>query len=217
MNRSAQARVAGGLLMAAALSATALLPVTAGHAAARQIPGRKAPVSFGAKLNSQSQPSNAFDGQPCEPKKVACTRVMTQAYRRSDPETDQVAPKNGTIAKIMIVAGVAGKFRIELAKAEVGAQKAKIVAIGPVITYNGQGTGSEDNGPPYTVETFKVNLPVKKGEFLAVQAKKISFEYCSGGGDSQFTFEPPLVLGKKYRHTSHTDGCLMLLEAVYKK
>jgi hypothetical protein len=216
MNSSAKRRLAGGLLMAAAVTASALLPVAAGHAATERAPGKKAPVSFGAKLNSQSQPSNAFGGQPCEPKTVTCTRVMTEAYRRPDPETDQVAPKNGTIGKLMIVAGVPGKFRIELARVEIGAQKAKIVAVGPLISYNGQGTGTEDNGPPYRVEAFKVNLPVKKGEFLAVRARKISFEYCSGGGNNQFTFEPPLAVGKKYRHTNHTDGCLMLLEAVYK-
>jgi hypothetical protein len=215
MKRSIQRRLAGGLLAVATLAATAFLPVAAGHAAPRS-PGKKAPVTFGAKLTRQSQPSNAFDGQPCEPKAAPCTRVMSQAYRRPDPETDQVAPKNGTIGKIMIVAGVPGEFRLELVKANVGKQKAKLVAVGPLIHYKGQGTGTEDNGPPYTVETFKVNLPVKKGEFLAVQAKKISFEYCSGGGDSQLTFEPPLALGTGYHHTNHVDGCLMLLEAVYK-
>jgi hypothetical protein len=55
----------------------------------------------------------------------------------------------------------------------------------------------------------------QQGEFLAVQAKKISFEYCSGGGN-QLTFEPPLAPGAGYKHTDYTDGCLMLLEAVYK-
>jgi hypothetical protein len=216
MNRSASRRLAGGLLMTATLAASVALPATTGHAATERVPANKAPVSFGAKLTRQSQPSNAFDGQPCEPKTVACTRVMTQAYRRPDPETDQVAPKNGTIGKIMIVAGVPGAFRLDLAKANVAKNKAKLVAVGPIIHYKGQGTGEEDNGPPYTVETFKVNLPVKKGEFLAVQAKKISFEYCSGGGDSQLTFEPPLALQTGYHHTAHSDGCLMLLEAVYK-
>jgi hypothetical protein len=216
MNRSTKRRLAGGLLAAATLATTAFSPVAAGHAAVQQAHAKKAPVSFGAKLNSHSQPSNAFDGQPCEPKTIACTRVMTQAYRRPDPETDQVAPKNGTIGKIMIVAGVPGKFRLDLVRAKVGAQKAKLVAVGPVITYSGQGTGDQDNGPPYIVETFKVNLPVKKGDFLAVQARKISFEYCSGGGDSQLTFEPPLALDTGYHHTNHVDGCLMLLEAVYK-
>jgi hypothetical protein len=216
MNRSASRRLATGLFMAAALTATALLPVAAGHAASRPVAKRKAPVSFGAKLTAQSQPSNAFDGQPCEPKKVACTRVMTEAYRRPNPEADQVAPKDGTIAKIMIVAGEPGAFRLDLAKAKIGQQKAKLVAVGPVIHYKGQGTGAQDEGPPYTVETFKVNLAVKKGDFLAVQAKKISFEYCSGGGDSQLTFEPPLALETGYHHTNHVDGCLMLLEAVYK-
>lgn len=215
MNRSAQRRFAGVLLAGSVIATTAFLPVAAGHAAPAGV-AKKKPVSFGAKLNSHSQPSNAFDGQPCEPKTVACTRVMTEAYRRPDPETDQVAPKNGTIGKIMIVAGVPGKFRLDLVKAKVGKQKAKLVAVGPVIHYLGQGTGDQDNGPPYTVETFKVNLKVKKGEFLAVQAKKISFEYCSGGGDSQLTFEPPLALETGYHHTNHVDGCLMLLEAVYK-
>jgi hypothetical protein len=217
MNRPAPRRLAGGLLMAAVLMAPALLPVAAGHAATTQrFAAKKAHVSFGAKLNRHSQPSNAFDGQPCEPKTVTCTRVMTQAYRRPDPQTDQVAPKDGTIGTIMIVAGKPGKFRLELAKAKVGKNKAKLVARGPVIHYQGQGTGDVDNGPPYTVEKFPVNLKVKKGEFLAVQAKKISFEYCSGGGDNQLTFEPPLAMGKGYRHTSRSDGCLMLLEAVYK-
>lgn len=215
MNRSAQRRLAGGLVMAAVLTAPVLLPV-AGHAATQRAPAKKAQVSFGAKLNKHSQPSNAFDGQPCEPKTVICTRVMTQAYRRPDPQTDQVAPKDGTIGKIMIVAGKPGKFRLELAKARVGKNKAKLVAVGPEIHYKGQGTGDEDNGPPYTVEKFNVNLKVKKGDFLAVRAKKISFEYCSGGGDNQLTFEPPLVMGNGYRHTNHSDGCLMLLEAVYK-
>jgi hypothetical protein len=215
MKHSGQRRLAGGLLLATALSAPALLPAAVGHAATEKV-AKTAHVSFGAKLNSQSQPSNAFDGQPCEPQTVLCTRVMTQAYRRPDPETDQVAPKNGTIGKIKIVAGVPGKFRLQLVKAKVGKQKAKVVAAGPVIHYLGQGTGGQDNGPPYTVETFKVNLKVKKGEFLAVKAKKISFEYCSGGGDNQLTFEPALKLGQKYRHTNQVDGCLMLLEAVYK-
>jgi hypothetical protein len=141
---------------------------------------------------------------------------MIQAYRRPDPQADDRAPKDGTIAKIKIVAGVGGAFRLGLAHASVTKQKAKLVKVGPVIHYKGQGTGDEDNGPPYTIETFKVNLPVKKGDFLTVQAKKISFEYCSGGGGGQLTFEPPLALQTGYHHTNHDDGCLMLLEAVYK-
>jgi hypothetical protein len=216
MKHSAQRRLAAALLVSTAFAAPAVVPRATGHAATGKVATSKAKVSFGAKLTSHSQPSNAFDGQPCEPLTVACTRVMTQAYRRPDPETDQVAPKNGTIAKIMIVAGEPGAFRLDLAKAKIGKQQAKLVAVGPVIHYQGQGTGDEDNGPPYKVETFRVHLAVKKGDFLAVQAKKISFEYCSGGGDSQLTFEPPLALKTGYHHTKHADGCLMLLEAVYK-
>jgi hypothetical protein len=211
MNRRSVRRTALGLLVVATI-VTPLLPTSVGHATF----AAKKHVSFGAKLTGQSQPSNAFGGQPCEPKTVRCTRVMTQAYRRPDPETDQVAPKNGTIGKILLVGGVPGTFRLQIVKAKVGSQKAKLVRNGPVIHYNGQGTGDQDNGPPYTIESFPVNVPVEKGDFLAVRATKISFEYCSGGGDSQFTFEPPLTVGSPYRHTNKTDGCLLLLEAVYK-
>jgi hypothetical protein len=210
MNRRLGRRTAGGLIVAAVV-ASAFLPVSASHAV---VPAKK-PVSFGAKLTRQSQPANAFGGQPCEPKTVQCTRVMTEAYRRADPETDQVAPKNGTIGTIMLVGGRPGKFRLQIVKIKPGTHKAKVVRNGPVITYNGQGTGDQDNGPPYTVESFPVKVPVEKGDYLAVRAKKISFEYCSGGGGSQITFEPPLVVGAPYRTTNKTDGCLLLLEAVY--
>jgi hypothetical protein len=212
MNLSPRRRAAGALV-GLAVAATALMPVAAGHAAA---PTKKKPVTFGALLTRQSQPSNAFGGQPCEPKAVPCTRVMTLAYRRPDPETQQVAPKNGTIGKIMIVAGVPGVFRLQIVRAKLGTKRAVLVRNGPVIHYKGQGTGDQDNGPPYTIETFNVNVPIAKGDFLAVQSKKISFEYCSGGGENQITFEPPLTSTKKSRGTTHEDGCLMLLEAVYK-
>jgi hypothetical protein len=211
MKRRPGRRTIGGLAIGA-LVATALLPVAAGQAAA---PAAKKPVTFGALLTKHSQPSNAFDGQPCEPNAVACSRVMTLAYRRPDPETDQVAPKNGTIGHIMIVGGRGGSFRLQIVKANLKTQKAKLVRNGPVIHYLGQGTGDADNGPPYTVESFPVNVKVEKGDYLAVKAKKISFEYCSGGGENQLTFEPPLVSGPA-QHTNQTDGCLLLLEAVYK-
>jgi hypothetical protein len=205
-------RAAGGLLVVAVI-ATAMMPVAAGHAAA---PSKKKPVTFGALLTRQSQPSNAFDGQPCEPKLAPCTRVMTLAYRRPDPETQQVAPKNGTIGTIMIVAGVPGVFRLQIVRAKFKLQRAVLVRNGPVIHYKGQGTGDQDNGPPYKIESFPVNVKIAKGDYLAVQSKKISFEYCSGGGENQITFEPPLTSTKKSRGTTHQDGCLMLLEAVYK-
>jgi hypothetical protein len=195
------------------ISLATLAPATIGHASTAP---HKKHASFGAKLSTQSQPSNAFDGQPCEPKTVKCTRVMTQAYRRTDPETQQRAPKNGTIGTIEIVAGVPGTFTLQIVKAKIGSQKAKLIRNGPTIHYKGQGTGSQDNGPPYTIESFKVNVPVEKGDYLAVRATKISFEYCSGGGGAQFTYEPPLTKSEGYRHTNHTDGCLMLLEAIYK-
>jgi hypothetical protein len=198
---------------AATVLALGLAPAVAGHAAA---PAAKAHVSFGAHVTKHTQPSNAFSPQPCQPQPVACSRVMTEARNRPNPDTDEIAPKTGTIGHLKIVAGSPGKFRLQIVKVKPNAQKAKLVRNGPVIHYNGQNPTGQDNGPPYTVESFKVKVPVKKGEYLAVKATKISFEYCSGGSNGQITFEPPLAKSSHFRHTNDRDDCLMLLEAVYK-
>jgi hypothetical protein len=206
----------GAGIGAVAVLALGLAPAVAGHAAAPRAPATHH-VSFGAKLTPHLQPSNAFGGQPCQPNAVACTRVMTEARNRGDAAlTAEIAPKNGTIGHIKLIGGVPGKFRLQIVKAKPNQGKAKLVRNGPVIHYNGQGT-DEDQGPPYVVESFPVKVKVDKGDYLAVKAKEISFEYCSGGSRGQITFEPPLKASKRFKHTSQKDDCLMLLEAVYKK
>jgi hypothetical protein len=133
------------------------------------------------------------------------------AYGR--PNTGQVAPKNGTIKQLKVMAGDKGSFRFELAQANPTTQKAKIVVRGPFIHYAGQ--GGVDNGGPYTVETFPVNVPVKKGEYLAIVATNTSMLRCSGGGANQLLYQPVLTVGEQAKKAHHHDGCFLLLEAVY--
>ena len=57
--------------------------------------------SFGAKLDTNAFPANAFEGQEC-PDPGACTRVMNRAYGGGTIS----APKAGYVDKIKIVAGV---------------------------------------------------------------------------------------------------------------
>ncbi len=85
------------------------------------------PVRFGAKLTSNTQPSNASPAKPCEPSAShSCTRVMSQAYGRNTPK----APKDGTIAKIRLIAGESGSLTVYIAKIKDGT-KAKVVRKGP--------------------------------------------------------------------------------------
>ncbi len=199
-----------------ALTTTLIMSVAAFPHAVSAAP---APVTFGAKLNGSIQPSNSFSPHACREttgKAGACTRILMQAY--GAPNTGQLAPKDGIIHKIKIVAGDSGSFNIEIAQVKPASIKndtgsARIVAIGRKINYQGQ--GGVDNGGPYRVETFNVHIAVKKGEYLAIQSTSTSFERCSGGGANQLMYQPPLKQSTQYKTASHHDGCFLLLEAQY--
>ena len=45
----------------------------------------------------------------------------------------------------------------------------------------------------YKVETFKVNVPVKKGQQLALRGNYTSMVRCSSGGDNTLIYQPPLL------------------------
>jgi hypothetical protein len=177
------------------------------------------PVTFGAKLDGTIQPSNSFSPHACKEttgKGGACTRILMQAYH--DPNTGQLAPKDGVVHKIKIVAGDSGWFIIEIAQVKPASIKndtgnARIVAKGRKITYQGQ--GGVDNGGPYRVETFNVHIAVKKGEYLAIYSNSTSFERCSGGGANQLMYQPALQMSTKFTKAPYHDGCFLLLEAQY--
>ena len=67
----------------------------------------------------------------------------------------------------------------------------------------------------YRLEKFKVNVKVKKGQYLATESKTSSMLRCSSGGANQLLFQPALDLGGLFEPATDTDGCWLLLEAVY--
>ena len=192
----------------------ALLPAALATAALLLVPASSmAGPHFGAKLTPDVQPSNASTAHPCTPLEgQSCTRVAMEGYYR--PEQPN-APKAGTIKRVRLIAGEAGSFRLQIAKARPGSQQAKIVRNGPRISYQGQTPDADESGV-YSVESFKVNVKVKKGEYLAIKSTSTSMLRCSSGGPNQLLFQPPLALGSPFRTADDTDGCWLLLEAVMK-
>jgi len=193
-----------GLL--AAIAAVAMMIVPALSAAA--------PVKFGSKLNPTVQPSNSLPGLKCSQETSApCTMVQNEAYGR--PDGGELAPKTGTIKKIRLIAGGPGSFKLQIAKVKrstlFGTNEAKVVASGPRISYQGQ-TEANDEASNYNVETFNVNVPVKKGQQLALKGNLTSMVRCSSGGDNTLIYSPPL--GSAFRPATNTDGCWILMEAV---
>jgi hypothetical protein len=173
-----------------------------------------APVKFGSELNPTVQPSNSLPGLRCSQEAPGpCTMVQNEAYGR--PDGGELAPKTGTIKKIRLIAGGPGSFRLQIAKVKrstlFGTNEAKVVANGPRISYQGQTEANEESGS-YRVEAFNVNVPVKKGQQLALKGNVTSMVRCSSGGDNTLVYTPPL--GSSFRPATSTDGCWILMEAV---
>jgi hypothetical protein len=173
-----------------------------------------APVKFGSKLNPTVQPSNSLPGLKCSQEGPGpCTMVQNEAYGR--PDGGELAPKTGTIRKIRLIAGGPGSFKLQIAKVKrstlFGTNEAKVVANGPRISYQGQ-TEANDEAGSYRVETFDVNVPVKKGQQLALRGNITSMVRCSSGGDNTLIYTPPLA--STFRPATNTDGCWILMEAV---
>jgi hypothetical protein len=198
-----------GLTIATSVAITLLLMLgTVGSAAAA--------TKFGANFNANTQPSNASPAHECEPDDTAnCTWVMNFAFAGAG--TTQLplrAPRDGIIGKIKLLSATSGSFRLFLARTKSNPTRSKVVRQGPTISYNGNG-GAGCN-PNCVIEKFPVNLTVKRGDILAFRSPEAGFLRCSSGGPRILFYQPPLTVGGSFQQPDDTDGCFVLLQAVYK-
>src|SRR5580700_7433342 len=175
------------------------------------------PTFFGAKLTTQSQPSNAQNGQSCDENGgishgATCTWVAISAFENGGHFT---APKTGTVKHVKLVSCVAGKFRLQLAKADPSARKAKVVVNGPEITYAGQRPCGGASGDHYVVQSFRVNLRVVKGDYIAIKAASTGTLSCSGG-DGFLLYAPPLSVGGPLKKSNSGASCDLLVQLSYR-
>ncbi|MEZ5076665.1 MAG: hypothetical protein R2725_04405 [Solirubrobacterales bacterium] len=196
-------------------AAAVLIAIVAVFAALMIVPAAglaKSPVKFGSKLNPTVQPSNSYPGlEPQAP--GPATFVQNEAYGR--PNAGHIAPKNGRIKAIRVIAGGPGSFRPQIVevKGDGDQAQAKVLRSGRLLTYAGQ-TEANYEDDRYTVEKFKVDIPVEKGQQLALRGDITSMIRCSSGGDNTLIFSPSLRKRTPYKTVSETDGCWILMEAV---
>ncbi len=177
----------------------------------------KTPTFFGAKLTTQSQPSNAENGQSCDESAgirhgSTCTWVAITAFENF---SNFRAPRTGTVKHVKLVSCVKGKFRLQLAKAHPGANKAKIVVNGPEIAYRGQTPCGGASGDHYIVQSFRVNLHVAKGDYIAIKARSTGTLSCSGGSGF-LLYAPPLPVGGPFKKSHSGASCDLLVQLSYK-
>src|SRR5262245_513279 len=204
MNTAKTHRIRRYLPIAMVVAAAALMVAPASGMAAR----------FGSELTPDTQPSNAGDGHECAPNPGTCTWGMNEAYGR--PDGGEISPITGTLKSIRLIAQVPGSFKLQILKVtgSNNSYQGKVVRQGPTINYQGQPAGNPDT---YTIESFPVNVPIKKGQRLGISTNKTSLLRCSSGGPTSLIWPPPLASGAGFRATDADDGCWLLLEGVVKK
>jgi len=175
------------------------------------------PTFFGAKLTTQSQPSNAQNGQSCDenggiPHGSWCTWVAITAFENGSHFT---APRTGTVKHVKLVSCVKGKFRLLLAKASPSARKARIVVKGPEIFYSGQSPCGGASGDHFVVQSFRVNLRVAKGDYIAIESRRAGTLSCSGG-DGFLLYGPPLPVGGPLKKSHSGASCDLLVQLSYR-
>lgn len=165
-----------------------------------------ASTTFGSKLTHEPTPSEECVADTAH----MCTWVATQAYQNVGHER---APKTGTIKYIKLRSCSRGTFVLQLATAFPSTKQAKVRVTGPTINYKGSSTNC--NGGMF-IETFLVNLPVRVGEYLAVEGTNVGFIYNSSGSGA-LPFDPPLADRGSLRTsvtTGHGNG-ILLIQAIY--
>ena len=194
-----------GWTMAAILALTQVLTTTA------------APVRFGARLTTDTQPQPALwcDEPNDTPPHADCTWILNEAHQR--PNGGQKAPKAGTIGRVRLMSCDAGSFRVQVARQVPGTNRYRVVKDGPRIQYEGdrQGCGDDDDFV-YRIESFDTNFTVAKGDRIAIRTKRTGTLRCGSGGDNTWLFDPPLVAGGNARTPTDSQGCLLLVEWQYK-
>ena len=166
---------------------------------------------FGSELTPETQPSNAGDGHDCAPNPGYCTWVMNEAYGR--PDGGEKSKYKGKLKRIRLIANVPGSFRLQIVKVRPNGA-AKVVRKGRVINYQGQ---PDPNADDYLVESFPVNIRIKKGHRLAIKTSSTSLVRCSSGGPNSLLYQPPLAFGGGFNQYDATDGCWLLIEGVAKR
>jgi hypothetical protein len=194
-----------GLTIAVVLALAQVLTATA------------APVRFGARLTTDTQPQPALWCD--EPNDVAphadCTWILNVAHQR--PSGGHKAPKAGTIGRVRLMSCDPGSFRVQVARQVPGTSRYRVVQNGPLIRYQGdpQGCGDDDDFT-YRIESFATSFAVSRGDRIAIKAKRTGTLRCGGGGSNTLLFAPPLVAGGNARRQTDTQGCLLLVEWQYR-
>jgi hypothetical protein len=157
---------------------------------------------FGARFTHQLTPPEFCTTNHTK----MCSWVLMEAQGNAGKEK---APRDGMISKIRLVAcAPGGSFVLQTVRVRPSPESARVISTGPVINYQGTKRNCTVSSH-FDIEEFDVNVPVRRGDSLAVIGTQVRFLYNASSGPS-IMFDPPLAEGDTFRTTGLASGFLML-------
>src|SRR5262245_12277020 len=183
--------------------------------AAMLLPGSALGARFGASM-SLAPSSLGPMGETCnatgDPEPCTMFAVGVGMGPLSGPIT---APFRGRITRIRLRADHPGSFRIQLGriddrtKIEPGEERGRVTRSGRVISFEG-------SAPPDPPESFRLRLPVRKGEYLVMRSTAFPFETCGASMRNSAFWNPPLPVGGPFVPVFDNGNCTPLVQAIVK-
>jgi hypothetical protein len=190
-----------------ALCAAAVVAAAPGTAQAAEL-------RFGSTL---SQPPTTDVDQPaaCDPSGEdlgPCTRVALGFAATGAVAGRVTAPASGVIRRVRLRASTPGSVRVTLVRLrnvdrDGGQGEGRAVSRGALLRV--RGLAARRPG----VESFRVNLRVRKGDHLALTGESTSALRCDAGDTEQLLFLPPLGNGGPFTPSTTYDDCTLLVQA----
>jgi hypothetical protein len=180
------------------------------------LPAASSAFTFGAQINRE--PSNSTPPRSCaQDSNVGlaspCTRVLI-ASENGFAGGNLKSPKDGVVTQFRIRAGGPGSIRFKLVRLR-NVNQANSTAEGKAHAksqkFTVQGRGFDAVNP---VESFNVNLTVKKGDYVAIEGSKTTAQRCTQGSPRQLMWSPSLKVGDPFRKNDAHANCTLMVQAV---
>jgi hypothetical protein len=163
-----------------------------------------AATPFGSNLEREPNGSLSAPASECPPVSSPCTRVGVQ-FPDNDAGQFTTSPMDGVVTAFKIRANSPDQVTFRLARVnDLASKLAQAAGTGPSVTLAGSGA----------IETFAARVPVRTGDYVALDSAQTTATYGNDGGTRQLKYGPVLTDGQGPRAAGDKENSYLELQAV---
>ena len=176
--------------------------------------------TFGSTLKQRpttGEPASTCDTSGANIDVGPCTRVALGFADTGAVKGRIRAPMSGFIRRVRIRSGAPGLLHFKLVRlrrldAQEETGEARAVSRGKLLRLKGRGHKAKR-----PIESFRIKLKVRKGDYLALDGSAISALVCRAGVFQQLIFQPPLGPFGPWQPSTERDDCTLLVQATIRR